>query len=36
MVLASEIYDEADYFRDKDLFLAAAAGLRLPSSGPSA
>lgn len=36
MVLASDIYDEADYFRDKDVFLAAAAGRHTPSSGPSA
>ncbi|MCU0782050.1 MAG: FdtA/QdtA family cupin domain-containing protein [Akkermansiaceae bacterium] len=36
MVLASEVYDEADYFRDKDLFLAAAADPRPPSPGPSA
>jgi len=28
MVLASDVYDEADYFRDYDTFLAAARGTR--------
>ncbi len=26
LVLASDVYDEADYFRDKDAFLAAVRG----------